>query len=115
MDDPVLFPIHDIYKDLGSELASGLPAFHALSGCDQLTGFAGHGKKSCWNKWMCCPELNLHLARLSFSNARLAHYVEAALPLVQRFVSHLYGIVDTYDSIDEARYRLALHGKAFSQ
>ena len=116
VDEPILYPIHDIYHDVGSELSSGLPAFHALSGCDQLSGFAGHGKRSCWNKWMCNPELNLHLARLSCSSERLPYYVEAALPVFQRFVSHLYGIIiDTYDSIDEARYQLARQGKTFLQ
>ena len=38
---------HKIAASLGSEKALALPMFHALTGCDTVSAFVGHGKKKC--------------------------------------------------------------------
>ena len=39
---------HEISATLGPEKARALPVFHALTGCDTVSSFAGHGKKTAW-------------------------------------------------------------------
>ena len=36
---------HDIAKELGHEKALSLPMFHAFTGCDTVSSFAGRGKR----------------------------------------------------------------------
>ena len=40
------FPIHNLYRYLGHSKSKGLLFFHALSGCDIVSGSRGKGKKS---------------------------------------------------------------------
>lgn len=41
-------PIHLIAQILGKTVSDGLPAFHALTGCDTTSSFFKIGKKSAW-------------------------------------------------------------------
>ena len=38
-------PAHIVAKPLGTDKASALPVFHALTGCDTVSFFGGRGKK----------------------------------------------------------------------
>jgi len=38
-------PAHEISASLGPEKARALLMFHALTGCDTVSAFVGHGKK----------------------------------------------------------------------
>ena len=38
------FLAHEIARALGPEKAQALPRFHALTGCDMVSCFTGHGK-----------------------------------------------------------------------
>ncbi len=42
---------------VGPEKSIALPMFHALTGCNTVSGFVGHGKKSAWSTWNSFPEL----------------------------------------------------------
>ena len=48
---------HEIARALGPEKAQALPMFHALTGCDTVSCFAGHGKRTAWAVWTVLPEL----------------------------------------------------------
>ncbi|KAK3852019.1 hypothetical protein Pcinc_041376 [Petrolisthes cinctipes] len=39
-------PAHEIAASLGPQKARALPVFHAMTGCDMVSAFMGHGKKS---------------------------------------------------------------------
>ena len=41
-----------------------LPAFHALTGCDNTSFFSGMGKKSAYGKWSTRPDLTTTLCHL---------------------------------------------------
>ena len=56
---------HEIAAGLGPEKAQALPMFHALTGCDTASSFAGHGKKTAWTIWTVLPELTNALLKLS--------------------------------------------------
>ena len=50
------FEAHKISASLGAEMSKGLPFFHAFTGCDTTSSFAGKGNKSAWTTWMSCME-----------------------------------------------------------
>ncbi|KAG7163709.1 hypothetical protein Hamer_G002941 [Homarus americanus] len=39
---------HQIAKALGPEKSRALAVFHAITGCDTVSAFAGHSKKAAW-------------------------------------------------------------------
>ena len=48
---------HTIASSLGPEKTQALPMFHTLTGCDTVSSFVGHGKKTAWKIWKVYPEL----------------------------------------------------------
>ena len=48
---------HEISTSLGPENPHALQMFHALKGCDTISTFAGHGKRTHWATWNALPEL----------------------------------------------------------
>lgn len=53
------YPIHDIARSLGPQKSLALLVFHALTGCDTVSFFAGKSKKSAWDTWSVCHQLVL--------------------------------------------------------
>ena len=49
--------IHEVAAALGPRKSSTLPMFHALTGCDTVSSFAGIGKKTAWSTWYAYPEV----------------------------------------------------------
>ena len=56
---------HKIAASLGSEKSLALPMFHALTGCDTVSAFVGHGKKTAWAVWSSFPDLTSALLELA--------------------------------------------------
>ena len=56
---------HKIAASLGSKKSLALPMFHALSGCDTVSAFVGHGKKTAWAVWSSFPDLTSALLELA--------------------------------------------------
>lgn len=44
-------PTHEITNEKGSEKPFGLPLFHSFTGCDNVSSFAGRGKKTAFDTW----------------------------------------------------------------
>ena len=49
--------VHELVKILGSDRCKALPFFHAFTGCDTVSSFAGHGKRTAWETWNCFPDV----------------------------------------------------------
>ena len=56
--------IHDICNVMSPVKAYALPAFHALTGCDNTSFFSGTGKKCAYGKWSIRPDLTTTLCYL---------------------------------------------------
>ena len=56
---------HRMSSCLGPEKSLALPMFHALTGCDTVSAFVGHGKKTAWATWNSLPELTGALLTLA--------------------------------------------------
>ena len=50
-------PAHLISDSLGPEKAKALPFFHAITGCDTTSAFAGIGKRTAWDVWNAFPQI----------------------------------------------------------
>ena len=62
---------HEMARALGPEKAQALPMFHALTGCDTVSCFAGHGKRTAWAVWTALPELTQVLIDLTTAPAQV--------------------------------------------
>ncbi|ELU15800.1 hypothetical protein CAPTEDRAFT_215744 [Capitella teleta] len=71
------------------------------------------GKRSAWQAWQACPGLTSALLELS---SPVSHdYVKRVLPIIETFVTRLYG-VESVDLVNAARKTLFLNkGKQFVQ
>ena len=73
--------------------------FHALTGCDTVSSFVGHGKKTAWNTWNVLPELTNVLLQLSSAPRDIP---EDVIPIIERFVILLYDRTNTCTDINKA-------------
>ena len=94
---------HELAAGLGPQKAWALPMFHALTGCDTISSFAGHGKRSARAIWNVSPELTDALLQLSSAPSEIPEYV---MQSIERFVILRYGRTSTCTDINKARKKL---------
>ena len=94
---------HKIANRLGSEKSQALPMFHALTGCDTVSSFVGHGKKTAWNTWSVLPELTGALVQLSCAPSDIP---EDVMLTIERFVILLYDRTSTCTDINKAQQKI---------
>ena len=63
-----------------------------MTGCDTVSSFVGHGKKTAWTIWKSLPELTGTLLKLADSPARVT---EEVMKAIERFVILLYNKTST--------------------
>ena len=97
--DTKCYPAHTISQKLEPEVVENLLGFHAVTGCDTVSSFAGYGKKSCWVVFLKHPELLRGVGR------------DGTVAEVEQFVCHLYGAPDVTGGCDEARRAIFELGK----
>ncbi|KAG7163101.1 hypothetical protein Hamer_G002176 [Homarus americanus] len=78
---------HEMAAFLGPEKARALPIFHALTGCDTVSIFSGHGKKDCLDNMGCLPRSDRDTAEAfccikSHTRGCHAHHREVRYPPV---------------------------------
>ena len=94
---------HEIASSLGPEKTCALPMFHAITGCDTVSAFVGHGKKSAWATWNTLPELTDAL--LSLANAPTS-IQEDTMHVIERFVILQYDRTSKCKDVNKARKKL---------
>ena len=100
-------PVHDIAKNLGPLKSAGLSFFHAFTGCDTTSAFAGRGKKTAWDIWSVFPEISDTFKALSdspeeISSQNMAH--------IERFVVLMYSKTSSESTVNNARQKLFYQG-----
>ena len=73
------------------------PMFYALTGCDTVSCFAGHGKRTAWAVWTVLPELTQTLTSLSTAPD---HINEDAMHTIERLIILLYDRTSPATDID---------------
>jgi len=96
-------PVHEVVHAIASEKASGLPFFHAFTGCDTVSAFRGRGKKPAWQTWNVCKEISTTLTKLSQCVTALDN---ADLQSLEKFVVVMYDRSSADVSVNDARLNL---------
>ena len=95
-------PLHEISTKVGPKICKALPAFHALTGSDATSAFAGVGKKRAYN---ILEDSEVH--QESMSQLGQITLTEDEIKQCVKFVFSLYPTIKkTPPSLDELRYLL---------
>jgi hypothetical protein len=99
---PNFIPVHEI--ELPAPIMDNLMAYHAMTGCDTTSQFAGKGKKTSWKVFMQEPELLKGIGDSVECN-------KEAQSNAEQFVCHLYGHDDD-TFINNVRLKMFVKGKS---
>ena len=88
---------------MGPEKAWALPTFHNLTGCDTLSNFTGHDKKTAWAIWTVLPELTYAQLKMSTAPSDLP---EDVVHIIDRFIILQYDRISTCTDIEKTRKKL---------
>ena len=91
--------VHTVANNLGQQKSKGLPVFHAFTGCDNVSSLATIGKKTAWNTWKACPDMDGVLSALANNPASFDQH----LPKLERFVVICYNRVSEVEFVNEER------------
>ena len=94
---------HQIGASLGPEMSCALPMSHALTGCDTVSSFAGHGKRTAWSTWKSLSELTYALLMLADEPKEIP---DDAMHIIERFVILLFDRTSTFTKVDHAERNL---------
>ena len=97
-------PIHSLCNSIGKQQSKSLLMFHALTGCDQVSFFAGRGKKTAWETWKHFEIVTPAFESLCEAPAIVD--VDKSLPILERYVVLLYDRVSACSSVDDCRREL---------
>ena len=97
-------PLHLVAQSIGIEKCLALPLFHALTGCDQVSFFAGRGKKVAWKTWKQYDELTDALQSIAFCPPK--ETMETVLHVIERFLVLLYDRTSICTRVNDCRIEL---------
>ena len=97
---------HELVACLGPEKSKSLPVFHAITGCDTISAYAGRGKKTAWAVWGTFPEVTNAFLQLASAPRVISSH---AMSAIERFVVLLYdrtsinviNMLKTWGRVDE--------------
>ncbi|KAL7373698.1 hypothetical protein ABVT39_012891 [Epinephelus coioides] len=90
-------------KKLDPSTCAALPLFHALTGCDTVSAFAGRGKKKAWESWKAFPEVTEAFNELLQIQGDVSELSKSQL---ERFVVLMYDRTSETTEVNEARKQL---------
>ena len=98
-----LIPIHEVAAAVGPRKSATLPLFHALTGCDTLSSFAGIEKKTAWAAWNVYPEVTETFEGIMHMADPIS---DRTLEVIERFVVLMYSRTSDLSRINDARKQL---------
>ena len=109
-DKSRFIPVHTICTNFGSDLCKALLGFHALTGCDNRSGFASVGKVKFFKV------LKKHPTKYS-SVSKLRNELDVAelMPSIEQFICHTYDNKATVKEVNECRYRMFCQKRAANE
>ena len=93
-------PAHDIAKELGCEKALSLPMFHAFTGCNTVSSFAGREKKTAFDIWKSFNEIKPVFSTLMTDPSELN---DDCMSVLEAFIVLLYDRTCTENTVNLAR------------
>ncbi|KAG7168451.1 hypothetical protein Hamer_G002510, partial [Homarus americanus] len=92
-----------IAKALGPEKSRALPVFHAIKGCNTVSAFAGHSKKTAWATWNAFPEVTTAFLSLASTPSEQP---DGVLSILERFIVMIYDRTSTCCDVNVLRKKL---------
>ena len=99
---PKYFPVHEIRKLLFIDLEDTLLAFRAVTGCDSVSQFNGHGKKTAWAVFK-----QHHTDLIGLGKGSLTENIDIS---TEKFIGKMYGVPEI-DTCNKARVKLFCIGR----
>ena len=99
---PKYFPVHEIRMLLSNDLVDTLLAFHAITGCDSVSQFTGHGKKTAWAVFK-----QHHTDLVGLGKGSLTEDIATS---TEKFICKVYGVPEV-DTCNKARVKLFCIGR----
>ena len=96
-------PAHEIALQLGPRKAEALTLFHAFTGCDTVSFFAGKGKATAWEVWRAYPQATEAFLSLATGPDNLP---DNCFEILERFVVLLYDRTSQNSKVNLARQSL---------
>ena len=93
-------PVHDVAQQLGNEKARALPMFHAFTGCDSVSSFAGRGKKTAFETWKAFSAVTPVFSAL-FTDPTT--FNDEHMSVLETYVVLMYDRTCTETTVDSAR------------
>lgn len=94
---------HKLAASLGPDISKALPVFHAITGCDTVSSFAGRGKITAWAVWDIFPEVTNAFLTLASAPSEIS---EDTLATLERYIVLLYDRTCTCSEVNLARKKL---------
>ena len=98
--------VHQQAAAMNPRQCATLPIFHALTGCDTVSSFAGRGKKTAWEIWKVFPEVTDAFEELLCMSSDVS---EESMSLLERFVVLMYDRTSDIMEVNDARKQLFAH------
>ena len=99
------YNIIEIVKELGQIRSQALPFFHSFTGCDTTSSFYSHGKRSFWDSWGKCADMD-RLTRAFIEVGNMPKEVtDDHVDTIQRFLIDVYYPQEIYTILTELRLR----------
>lgn len=95
--------VHEMVSTMSPSECLTLPVFHAFTGCDTVSTFAGRGKKTAWKAWKSFPEVNDAFNELLSMPNEIS---ERSMLLLERFVVLMYDRTSESTTVNGARKQL---------
>ncbi len=95
--------IHEMVASMNPTQCLTLPVFHAFTGCDTVSSFAGRGKKTAWVTWRSFPEVTSAFNELLGMPTEVS---EESMFLLERFVVLMYDRTSESMEVNDARKQL---------
>lgn len=95
--------VHQMVATMNPTQCLTLPVFHAFTGCDTVSAFAGRGKRTAWETWKSFPEVNDAFLELLCMPSEVS---EESRLLLERFVVLMYDRTSESTEVNDARKQL---------
>ena len=100
---PKIIAVHELVASLQPSKVNSLLFFHAFTGCDTTSAFAGRGKKTAWEVWKTFPEVTKAFRECLNGIEELSDKV---ISPIERFTILMYDRTSGSCDINEARREL---------
>ncbi len=96
-------PVHSVAALMNPKARATLHVFHAFTGCDTTSSFAGRGKKTAFNTWNVFPEVTGAFEDLLHMQE---NFGSTTISTLQRFVVLMYDRTSDIAEVNDSRKHL---------